>query len=347
MPPITTSAPAKVILFGEHSVNRQQPALVTAIDLRLSCRAEPLPGIDDFVLRAGERCEHVPRAEALVFRNEIDALRQAEALDDIRQRADRFFAPTTYVLGHTLAHLDKQGLSVPGLQVEWESPIPMGSGLGSGAAASAALALAVLTAAGATVDPATLAHLAWQGDVIAHGGVASGLDSSGAALGGLTRYTLADGPQPLASDLALPLVVGDTGVQANTATVNTRVRRWLAAHPARHHLFVEMGWLAQQAEAAIHARDLSLLGHLMNLNQLLLEKLGVSSPELERLIEAALEAGALGTKLSGSGGGGIMVALCAEETRDAVAAAIEAAGGRALATTAGVAGAQVEEDSDQ
>jgi mevalonate kinase len=178
--------------------------------------------------------------------------------------------------------------------------------------------------------------------VVAHGGVASGLDSGASALGGLTLYTLTDGPRALPYDLALPLVIGYTGVQANTAEINTRVRHWLAAHPARMHLFAEIGLLVRQAQVALATQDRATLGHLLNLNQLILEKIGVSCPELERLIEAALAAGALGAKLSGSGGGGIMIALVEPEQQGAVAAAIEAAGGRAYALTAGAPGVRVE-----
>ena len=37
MRPITTRAPAKVILFGEHAVNRGQPALATSVGLYVTC----------------------------------------------------------------------------------------------------------------------------------------------------------------------------------------------------------------------------------------------------------------------------------------------------------------------
>lgn len=331
-----TSAPAKVILFGEHGVNRQQPALATAINLRLFCRVTPRTD-DNYTLLSGGRRDVIDRAGLLAFKAEIDNLRARQALDEIRTRARDFFAPTRYVLAHVV-----EQLGGPGLDIEWRSTLPIGGGLGSGAAASSALALAASIAAGQTLTPTQVAFLAWQGDIIAHGGVASGLDSGASAVGGLIRYTLVNGPEALPYQAALPLVVGDTRVQANTAEVNTRVREWLAAHPARRHLFAEMGLLEQQAEFALANNDLATVGHLMNLNQLLLEKLGVSVAANQRLIEAALDAGALGAKVSGSGGGGIIIALTEPERQSAVAAAIEQAGGRSLITTAGCAGVREE-----
>ena len=77
------------------------------------------------------------------------------------------------------------------------------------------------------------------------------------------------------------------------------------------------------------------------MNQLALEKIGVSSPEIDQLIEAAREAGALGAKLSGSGGGGIVIALVTSETQQRVARAIVEAGGTALLPEIGERGANV------
>ncbi len=73
--------------------------------------------------------------------------------------------------------------------------------------------------------------------------------------------------------------------------------------------FRDMGWLVRQATAALERGDTGSLGHLMNLHQLIQEKMGTSVPQAEALLEAALEAGALGAKISGSGGGGIVIAL--------------------------------------
>lgn len=58
-------------------------------------------------------------------------------------------------------------------------------------------------------------------------------------------------------------------------------------------------------------------------------RLGVATAKLNALCNASVEAGACGAKLMGAGGGGCMVALCPnKETQNAVAAAIEKAGGK-------------------
>ncbi len=102
--------------------------------------------------------------------------------------------------------------------------------------------------------------------------------------------------------------------------------------------------LVEQAQSAISAGDLPTLGHLMNLNHLIKEKLGMSLPKTEELIEAALGAGALGAKISGKGSGGIIVALAEPGKEQAIARAIEAAGGKAMTPEVAVPGARVEND---
>lgn len=333
---VATSAPAKVILFGEHGVNRQQPALAAAVEPRVHCEAVARTD-DGYAFRSGDRIETGGRDGLLRFKAEVDGLREAGDLDTLHEKTGRdFFAPARYVLATVV---DRFG--GPGLDVEWRSGVPVGSGLGSGAAAAASLALAAMRAAGRSPEPKEVASLAWQGDVVAHGGVASGLDSGASALGGLIEYTSRDGPWML-SRVSLPLVVGDTLVAAKTGEVNARVRRNLEEHPARCRLFAEMGLLVRHARGAIRDADLATTGHLMNLNQLLLEKLGVSSPAIENLVEAALGAGALGAKLSGSGGGGIIVALTPAGGQPDVARAIEEAGGRAMVAATGIPGVRVE-----
>ncbi len=333
----TASAPAKVILFGEHAVNRGQAAVAAAVDVRTTCTMAR-SGADRVALHAANHDDAVTWTGLEALRRAVDEARARDDAAAMRRLAQStFFAPACYVLA---LFRDRYGL--PGLEIAWRSAIPLGSGLGSGAAATAALILALCAARDVELPAEERARLAWQGDVVAHGGVASGLDSAAVTLGGVVYYTVADGPAPLDVAAPLHLVVGDSGIRANTAAVNGRVRTWLAANPDGMRLFPLMGALATRGLAALQSGDLAAVGALMDENQTLLESLGVSCPELDRLVAAARAAGALGAKLSGSGGGGIIIALTTPGTQGAVARAVEAAGGRALITRAAVAGAHLD-----
>lgn len=329
----TATAPAKVILTGEHAVNRGQAAVATALELRVACDVV-LRGDGRYGLSSGDRAEAGTVEELAAFRARVDALRSAEALDAIRALAGSdYFAPVRYVLSQCID-------GVGGVDVTWRSELPIGAGFGSGSAASASLVVALAAARGTPVEPADVASLAWSGDVIAHGGVASGLDSGACALGGAVRYTLERGPEPLALGVRFELVVADTGIVADTATVNAAVRERLAARPWLGSVFPAIGWLSEGVASALGAGDLAGLGSLLNLNQLALERLGVSCPEIDALVEAALAAGAWGAKLSGSGGGGIVLAVAEPRALEAVADAMAAAGAGSLVVTAGVEGAR-------
>jgi len=325
------SAPAKVVLLGEHAVNRGGRALATALDLRVRCSVRPRA--DGRVrLEAGGHVMEASLAELRAFAARVDA-----AEGNVAGLAEDFLAPARFVVP---ALLERIGLD--GMEATWSDGLPVGAGLGSGAAAHCALAVAAARAAGRSLDPAEVAALAWRGDVLAHGGIASALDASACAYGGVIAYAVEGGAAPVACPVALPLVVADTGVVASTGAVNAGVRERLAERPGLHRLFDDLALLVEAAEGALAAGDLPALGRLMHLDQLVLEKLGVSTPEIERLVDAALAAGAHGAKLSGSGGGGIVVALAPPDRVAAVDAAMRAAGARTHSGSAAAPGAREE-----
>lgn len=331
----SASAPAKAILFGEHAINRGQPALSVAVGLYARCRVAPRAD-GTYRFRSGERAQAVPREAVAGFARRVEALRAAEDLEGIRAlAAEDFFGPPKYVLASAF------GDALPeGLDVAWESEIPPSSGLGSGGAAFTALVAAVaplLPAPPSMEDRAAWAH---RGDILAHGGTASALDTQTSLLGGVIRYAGQGPAERLPCAPGLPLVIGHTGVAAATSEVNARVRLWLAERPdERMAPFRAIGGLARAAAPLLERGSWEQLGRLFTRNQRELETIGVSCPEIGRLIDAAVGAGAFGAKLSGSGGGGIVIALAPPEKRDAVAAAIAAAGGKPLTPTVGVPGA--------
>jgi mevalonate kinase len=130
------------------------------------------------------------------------------------------------------------------------------------------------------------------------------------------------------------LLVADTGVVSVTKDVVGDVRRQWQADPRRfERLFDSCGQVARAARRALENGDIGRLGQLMVENQSYLREMTVSSPELERLIEAALAAGALGAKLSGAGRGGNMITLVEAGGETAVQAALASSGATNVLTS--------------
>jgi mevalonate kinase len=344
MDTVTASAPAKAILFGEHAVNRGQAAIAVSVGLRTRCTVRT--GGYLFHFESAGHARTFTRDEVVALGEQVDAWREAQEYEAIRElAAGDYFAPAKYIIAHAMRAHDVLG---DGLDIAYQSEIPNSGGLGSGGAAGVALATALAHIA---LTPTlsrrereqVIGAWAYLGDVIAHGGVASALDTQTSLHGGVIRYTKEAWGERIPAAAGLQLIIGDTGVRGQTSEVNTRVREWLAADATRMRYFDMIGVLSADAQRGIEIGDWRLVGKLTNMNQLVLEKIGVSCPELERLIDAAIGAGALGAKLSGSGGGGIMIALVSDETHDAVVAALQAAGARAVYTPAvAVDGAYVE-----
>jgi mevalonate kinase len=124
------------------------------------------------------------------------------------------------------------------------------------------------------------------------------------------RYRRGRGPEPLVAPGALGLWIGLTPVGASTREAVAQVAALRAREPER------FGALERRAAgvvaagiAALQAGDLETLGAAMDDNHALLGAIGVSTPTLDGLCDAAREAGALGAKLTGGGLGGAVIAL--------------------------------------
>lgn len=334
---VHATAPAKVILFGEHAINRGQPAVATAVGLYAQCKLTVEGSY--FLLRGGGKQAFFSREEVLSLTHQIEDMRKHEKYDDIRRiKFDNYFAPALYLLGHAF------GDSLPqGLHIEWQSSIPASSGLGSGGAAFTALAAAVAPLLQAENDLLRRADWAHHGDIVAHGGIASALDTQTSLLGGVIGYSGKGLARSLPFASGLDLIIANTGVNAATAEVNRALKQREAENPRRFKTYFEtIGELARSAEPLLAQGDWQQLGHLLWLNQLVLEKVGVSCSEIETLVRVALDAGAYGAKLAGSGGGGIVIALVSPAVKEAVISALRETGAEIHAPSIGVEGAKIE-----
>jgi mevalonate kinase len=112
------------------------------------------------------------------------------------------------------------------------------------------------------------------------------------------------------------------------------VRLGWQAEPARFKAkFDAIAALARAGRAAIEQGNAAELGALFDRNHALLQELGVSSPPLDALVDAARAAGAPGAKLSGGGRGGNVIALVEDASQDTVRAALFAAGAQRVIVT--------------
>jgi mevalonate kinase len=196
-------------------------------------------------------------------------------------------------------------LPADGIGVEIESSLPIGCGMGSSAALAVATVRAYAKRMGTEADFSRCYEEAFRMERLFHG-TPSGIDHSISALGGLVAYRRqADGPQIEKITLLRPLylVVVDSGRPTqSTAELVAGVRQ---RAPTR--TLEAIGALTERVIAAMQQNE--EVGSLLNENHRLLQELGVSTPELDRVVQQLREAGALGAKLAGAGGGGVAFGL--------------------------------------
>lgn len=203
------------------------------------------------------------------------------------------------------------GIAPDGLGLKIDGDLPIGMGLGSSAALAVAMLRALATAAGLEPGQDALAAHAHEIERLFHG-TPSGVDSTAAAYGGLLWFEA--GPPPRHERLRVPgglplVVVLSRTVHATSHTVGSLRERAAASPEVYRPVFAAVGELVRAARHALEAGERKRLGELMTMNHGLLRACGVSTPELDAIVDAALGAGARGAKLTGAGGGGAVIAL--------------------------------------
>ena len=298
-------APGKIILFGEHAVVYGRPAIAVPVQ-QVQAHAHIYPG---------DQCT----VEAVDIHQQVIV---AQAPDD---------DPFALMVRLICQALDEP---LPPWRIIVTSDIPIAAGLGSGAAIAAAIGRAMLAGFGRTMPLPQLSHLVYQVEKIHHG-TPSGIDNTVVVYQQPIWFRRGHPPEPFTAARPLHFLIADTGVPSPTRIAVGDVRRAWETQPTYYEaLFDQIGKIALQARTAIEQGAITDLGPLMTANQALLTQLNVSSPELETLIQAALDAGALGAKLSGAGRGGNMIALVEPDRAAAIANALRRAGAcRVIPTT--------------
>lgn len=305
---IRAGAPGKIILLGEHAVVYGRPAIAAPV-----WETQATATIDSRPLGAG----------CLLVAHDVELeVPLADAPDD---------QPLAHVTRRALAHLRLP--PDPDWRITLDSDIPIAGGLGSGAALSTALVRAIFAAAGRPAEPAVVSALVYESEQFYHG-TPSGIDNDVVTYGMPIWFVKGRPPEPFAPGRPLTVAIADSGIRSPTKETVGDVRRGWEAEPARYEAqFDAVAALVRAGRTAIEQGNTAELGALFDHNHALLQELGVSAPPLDALVETARAAGALGAKLSGGGRGGNVIALAEEATRDAVLAALVAAGARRVIVT--------------
>lgn len=340
---ITVSAPGKLVLFGEHAVVHGKPCIVTSVDQRLKIRAQKLPE-PVFHLEA-------PDVDVINYQKPISQLGKGTIPKGAQfvEIATRNFIRHVKRTGHgglfpTNTTLDRKNrvIKSPGVKFQTVSQFKSVFGFGSSSASAVCTVKALSELFRLKLTPQDAFKIAHK-TVLDIAGVGSGFDLAAATYGD-TLYFITPGKviEPLKLK-GLPLIVGYTGVKFDTPTLVKQVNAQAKKYPKLYKMiFNQISDLVDQAKVALRKNDLEKVGELMNLNQGLLDTLGVNSNILSKLIYAARDAGAYGAKLSGAGGGDCMIALAPENKRRAVEKAIEAAGGQIIKVEVNTEGVKVE-----
>jgi len=217
------------------------------------------------------------------------------------------------------AMLEAAGLPLENARIVLHARIPPRAGLG----ASAAMATAVLRSLSdlfeRPLSTEALFDAAQASEKIFHENP-SGLDAAMAIHGGIARFSRSVGVSAIPS-APLKLRVVHSGAPKDTARSVARFAARMAASPAEaERRLVRIGEIVEAGIAAIAKGDTAMLGGLMVENHEHLGWFDVSTPALDHLVRTALDAGAVGAKLTGGGGGGCAVVLLSEHEESVVQA---------------------------
>ena len=290
--PIEAYAPGKVVLFGEHATVYNYPGITSAIDIGLKVHISYDPDGPRFIKPKYRQVFPIPGSD----------------------RDVRVFSKAVELA------LVMYGLQKEPIAIEVDSDLVPGMGLGSSAAFSVALCSALKRYKRINLPQHFnngLFEDVQRLESIFHGHP-SGMDAATVLSKGVLWFR--KGPPREILPIRMPCTLAGfvclVEPGASTIEIVQRVRKSRQRDPGLiDSILDEIGSLTVDAGIALGTGDSVELGRLMFKNHELLARLGVSTPALDRAVENLLDHGVLGSKLTGSGGGGAVIALVKPETQ--------------------------------
>jgi mevalonate kinase len=312
------SAPAKVILFGEHFVVYGSPAILAAINKRISVDARTIIHDENkIVIRSdiGVAGEYRNNGEF----NALEGGSKAKAV------LDPLYGSIRQVL---LMRNKKKKKKNIGIEIGISSRVPPGIGLGSSAASCVATVAAVDSLFQKNPSRQKVCELAIESERLIHKRT-SGADCYVSTFGGLMQYYgKSKSFKNIETKRSLSLVVASTGIKHSTSDLVAGVKRFKDTNRILFEsLSKQASDICLQACTAIESGKCDKIGELMNENQIILQQIGISHHKVRDIIDICSKAGAMGAKITGAGGGGAVIALAASKQESTkIASHVKAAG---------------------
>jgi mevalonate kinase len=318
---IKVSSPGKLMLFGDHAVVHGRPCIVTTVNQRVSVLLKKR--IDEKIIL------NTPDSK---FRNYCLSAKDLEKSHP---------KEICFLLKSIKNFFEKYKIR-SGLEIETKSEFSSLIGLGSSSAVIVSAIKGLARLFGKKINKKELFNLAYE-TVLDIQEVGSGFDIAAAIYGGTLFFVTAGKIIEKIKVKELPIIIVYTGIKADTPTLVKMVRKKLLKEPKKiNKIFDEIEVIVNLARIEIENLNWEMVGKLMNRNQDLLRKLGVTSKKIENLIQVALSSGAFGAKLSGAGGGDCMITITNLRNQENVKKAIAKAGGKIIEVRLQAKGVEIE-----
>lgn len=301
---VKACAPGKVILFGEHAVVYDKLGIATSVDKRSF--VEVSPQTDKISIRSNnfDLEKTLSEDELLKLLEYVKELKKSKNFNKIKELGKNDRLLPSFVV---ISNLIKKYRFEP-FRVVIDSEVP--KNLGSSSSVFSSIALAVSRFLGKELSKEEISKLAYEGDIIAHGGTPSGIDNSIVTYGGYLQYKKSEGVKPLDINFQLPLIFVDSGEPARTGETVSYVRK----QREENEEFVDkvlnnLNDISFESLNALKNQDLESFGKLMLDYYFELRKLNISTERLDKIVKIAVESKALGVKPTGGWGGGCCIVL--------------------------------------
>ena len=302
---IITSAPGKIILFGEHAVVYDKLGISCAIGKRCTVKISPYEKEGVFIQAKDLNLKKFIGKEKLFnFLKLLTTFKNQKKFSQIKKIYEKDkLTPSFFVVGNIFK---KYGFKK--IKIEIRSEIP--KNLGSSSAVFAAISLGVSKILGKNLTKKEISNFAFLGDIIAHGGTPSGIDNNTVTFGGYLKYKKSKGIKPLNIDFKIPLLIVDSGEKAKTEKTVSFIRSQREENPDFVNSVLDsLENISKEALKSLTNKDFENLGKLMFEYYRELKKLNISTARLDKIIDLALKNKALGAKPTGGWGGGCCLVL--------------------------------------